>query len=1244
MSESDAKVLTFLHISDIHFEPDNKDQKMVLSKLLNLIQDISEGKWNSLSEVFKGRLCLDFIFCTGDIAYSGKPSEYKLAKEFFDDLLEITGLKKEQLFFVPGNHDVDWDRLPDLEISIESDKDADEFFSSEDKLRKFIEPFHGYQEFTRHYFPERQFDEYRCYYTAILNIRGVSVGVAGLNSAWPLRKWGEEVEKKEFQLLGKRPLEDALKSISEADLKIVLFHHPIHWLADVEENVIKMLLGKYANLVLTGHQIKPSVEVDIKPQSEIKIWVGQRKVLTIQAAPTYKKSVPNRVQIGKIQIWGNHKHVFLYPLTFNEETKRWVLDTSVYPDEGYIRKIDIGEKEFPYWLKERTVPKQIIPFENKVVKKGVWTELERPSREDFQKGRVAFRENIVEKVLKELERKSFCVIEGPRDCGKTWLCYAIGFKLKRRKIPSYFVEVDEDFDANEIWKFIKGFDKKEDIVWFIEDCHNNIEGVRDLYMLLQSELGNLRFIFTTRKISVLNIFGRSREKRSEVCFEVSLGKSEVETVEHVKQIIRKFIRTEDIKTDVTEEEIDYVSRKWGNDLKGVYLRLVAWKSKLESGVHMRLTEVEDKCVYDYIWDPNEKIQLGRRQRLEVLLPISVICQFEPLSVFMLFFKTTAQEIAFKLENKGLLDRVEWAGREFFRMPEGRADWILRTLSYKISPKFVDIETKRVFKEYLKSKPPNWTYVFYCLNLRQDTTQVKKILTAIFEDEDVWKTIKEMVEKELFFSLAYFPVISQAMIEHKHREKEIWSCIKNKGLNWIMSEIFLCKISALTKLLLIIKRLERELFEMTVYELNKVPQKLEKNLQEASIKSLCWLCYIVFFAYPESEWGPLSRLILKIIEDKLKSGTANNVKHNLPFLNGIHKIITLEEFFARFQVSNWKQIVSNSPTFDSIYHLLCDVSKKWKLESAAKNLGKALIEIGTEFLIMRKEASAYRLYGAVKRIRELGLDIRPLVEGVIESDVNTLRQLFLIQKSRQEKLMHGEPKGAFLFGLNGIWEIAKEIHLHRCLLIENISNFTEAELKELFCNYCDEKVINFFLSKTATHDPLSCLRIIEKVGGDTWAHIITSALLNYRRMNEAFWLLWNIYRYDKTLAKQLAQETKGEFFDGIMTMQFPKWSLPLLGLMHHCEISIQEILEKISHEKALQIIEEYRNQSINTESPPTTEILLSLIALKCKLPENEFNQLKKQIINETRVKEKIQSPKVDAQLKGVLQEILEIYKF
>ncbi len=53
----------------------------------------------------------DLIFITGDLVHGGKPDEYKVATEFCDQLLKITYLSKQQLFIVPGNHDVNRDEI-----------------------------------------------------------------------------------------------------------------------------------------------------------------------------------------------------------------------------------------------------------------------------------------------------------------------------------------------------------------------------------------------------------------------------------------------------------------------------------------------------------------------------------------------------------------------------------------------------------------------------------------------------------------------------------------------------------------------------------------------------------------------------------------------------------------------------------------------------------------------------------------------------------------------------------------------------------------------------------------------------------------------------------------------------------------------------------------------------------------------------------------------------------------------------
>ena len=50
---------------------------------------------------------IDFVIFSGDVAFSGKPEQYQTAKEqLFQPILDALGLKPNQLFIVPGNHDL----------------------------------------------------------------------------------------------------------------------------------------------------------------------------------------------------------------------------------------------------------------------------------------------------------------------------------------------------------------------------------------------------------------------------------------------------------------------------------------------------------------------------------------------------------------------------------------------------------------------------------------------------------------------------------------------------------------------------------------------------------------------------------------------------------------------------------------------------------------------------------------------------------------------------------------------------------------------------------------------------------------------------------------------------------------------------------------------------------------------------------------------------------------------------------
>jgi predicted MPP superfamily phosphohydrolase len=111
MAISDSRknrTLTWLHLSDIHFQQgDSYNRNVVLRALISAVQRFrTQG------------CCPNLIFFTGDIASSGKEKEYVSTSTFLDELLHAAGLDKKYLFIVPGNHDVDRNAAKGLERTL----------------------------------------------------------------------------------------------------------------------------------------------------------------------------------------------------------------------------------------------------------------------------------------------------------------------------------------------------------------------------------------------------------------------------------------------------------------------------------------------------------------------------------------------------------------------------------------------------------------------------------------------------------------------------------------------------------------------------------------------------------------------------------------------------------------------------------------------------------------------------------------------------------------------------------------------------------------------------------------------------------------------------------------------------------------------------------------------------------------------------------------------------------------------
>ena len=96
-----TRSLRILHLSDVHFG--QTDRSGTAWRMRRVLGKAWEKNLDEIGEDGKP----DLICFTGDIAYSGQPSEYAEATFFFDELLTCLGVDKSRLFVVPGNHDVD---------------------------------------------------------------------------------------------------------------------------------------------------------------------------------------------------------------------------------------------------------------------------------------------------------------------------------------------------------------------------------------------------------------------------------------------------------------------------------------------------------------------------------------------------------------------------------------------------------------------------------------------------------------------------------------------------------------------------------------------------------------------------------------------------------------------------------------------------------------------------------------------------------------------------------------------------------------------------------------------------------------------------------------------------------------------------------------------------------------------------------------------------------------------------------
>ncbi|MEH3036311.1 MAG: metallophosphoesterase [Sphingomonas adhaesiva] len=245
----------FVHVSDIHFGQERDHSVHIHDDVkMQLIEDAGELVASLPGGVAQG------ILVTGDIAYSGTAEQYDAAALWLDELAERISCPIHRVQMVPGNHDLDRNKLSIGGTALldyirgGGPAEYEKVISNPTDRATLLARFEDYNRFSFGY--RCGLDDEAKFAS---NLR-IEVGpnrwirFVRLNSS--LLCTGREKEDDPELMIGSRQF-TLPRHVGEEN--VVLVHHPLHWCKDADE--VRDYVYSRSRVFISGHEHDPKVDV-----------------------------------------------------------------------------------------------------------------------------------------------------------------------------------------------------------------------------------------------------------------------------------------------------------------------------------------------------------------------------------------------------------------------------------------------------------------------------------------------------------------------------------------------------------------------------------------------------------------------------------------------------------------------------------------------------------------------------------------------------------------------------------------------------------------------------------------------------------------------------------------------------------------------------------------------------------------------------------------------------------------------
>jgi predicted MPP superfamily phosphohydrolase len=315
-----AEPIRILHLSDLHFRKDREED----------FSDVLFGLGDAVGTMVKDGKNPDFVVLTGDLVWSGKSPDYQLARKWIDKhlLKPIKGFKKENLLVIPGNHDVDRDKISSTVKYIEQGLRKGNQHEITDVLREadtrnlVLRRQEEYLKFVNGYQPQSRPLEVPWWSKIHKFDNGISMGFAGL--ATSLIAYGDDVSDYGSLVLGNYQIQAVFSKLRKVNLRIALIHHPVSYLIGEERRSVLRYLLKNCSIVLRGH-LHEQDSLMYKTEDDLMVELAT-------GSAYHEKTYDNTFQVIEIDT-GKRTVVVQYWLWKNGS---WIIDRNAYQaTDGY---------------------------------------------------------------------------------------------------------------------------------------------------------------------------------------------------------------------------------------------------------------------------------------------------------------------------------------------------------------------------------------------------------------------------------------------------------------------------------------------------------------------------------------------------------------------------------------------------------------------------------------------------------------------------------------------------------------------------------------------------------------------------------------------------------------------------------------------------------------------------------------------------------------------------------------------